>query len=309
MRKLFTSVFIAVLLSFPAFAQDSLFVLNNSDNDGWILPYRAKQGETIFSISRVFNVPPATLISINKLTYETELKTGQALQVPVGSFNQLAAMPVNGGARPLYYRVLSKDNLFRISRFAGVQQRTMQGWNGLSDNNIEGGQTLMVGWVVNNPPQTQQNATNVARPTAPPPVQKNIKVYDEDGEDDNDGETIIVVRKAQVDNIPSAVRAYLSQTNNEQNVVEEKGTAVFFDMQGALRSSKTLYAFHNSARKGSIIKVYNPGKDKIAYVKVLGPIPDTKQYHNCIIGITEAAKALLDVSDDRMWCELKFAGY
>jgi LysM repeat protein len=307
MLKFFTSVLIAALLSVSAFAQDSLFVINNSDNDGWILPYRAKHGETLFSIARLFNVPPATLISINKLTYEAELKTGQALQIPVGSFNQLSAQPANGDARPLYYRVLSKDNLFRISRFAGVQQRIMQGWNGLSDNNIEGGQVLMVGWIVNNPPQTQQNATNAARlPIATPPA-KNIKVETE--EDDNDGETIIVIPRSSTDTIPPVVKTYLSQTNNEQNVVEEKGTAVFFDMQGGLKKSKTLYAFHNTAKKGTIIKVFNPGKDKVAYVKVLGPIPDTKQYHNSIIGISEAAKAALDVSDDRMWCELKFAGY
>lgn len=91
--------------------------------------------------------------------------------------------------------------------------------------------------------------------------------------------------------------------------MEESGTAVFFTSQDKPQSSKTVFAFHNTVPKGRVIKVYNPGTGKTAYVKVLGPIPETKQYHNAVIGIGSAAKQALGVVEDKAWCELKYAPY
>jgi hypothetical protein len=99
----------------------------------------------------------------------------------------------------------------------------------------------------------------------------------------------------------------MMQTNSEQVVTEEKGTAVFFENKGKLSSSKVIYALHNTAKRGTIIKVYNPGTDKTVFVKVLGSIPDTKMYHNCVIGIGSSAKELLMVTEEKAWCELKYA--
>src|SRR6185437_920718 len=99
---------------------------------------------------------------------------------------------------------------------------------------------------------------------------------------------------------------YMSQTNNELNTTTEKGPAVFFEMAGGA-SATVFYAFHNTTPRGTIIKVFNPGNGKTIFVKVLGPLPETKQYYNSIIGITGAAKEALGVNDNKAWCELTFA--
>jgi hypothetical protein len=56
-----------------------------------------------------------------------------------------------------------------------------------------------------------------------------------------------------------------------------------------------------------VVKVFNPGSGKTIYVKVLGPLPDTKLYANSIIGISSGAKEALGVTDNRTWCELSYA--
>jgi hypothetical protein len=86
----------------------------------------------------------------------------------------------------------------------------------------------------------------------------------------------------------------------------DKGTAVFFDMPGKAKGNK-FYAFHNLARRGTIIKIYNPGNDKVVFAKVLGPIPTTKQNHNSIIGISGGAKAKLGTNQTKLWCEVSYA--
>ena len=100
--------------------------------------------------------------------------------------------------------------------------------------------------------------------------------------------------------------AYMKQTHNESKITTEKGPAVFFDMAGG-HGSNVFFGFHNSVPRGTIIKVFNPGTGKAIYVKILGPMPETKQYYNSIMGINSDAKEALGVRDTRMWCDLSFA--
>ncbi len=101
-------------------------------------------------------------------------------------------------------------------------------------------------------------------------------------------------------------RLYLSQTNHGMYTANDKGSCVFFEMAGKIRNGK-YYAFHNLARRGTIIKIYNPGNDSVVYAKVLGPIPAGKQYYNSILGLSSGAKRQLGVNQDKLWCEISYA--
>ena len=74
-----------------------------------------------------------------------------------------------------------------------------------------------------------------------------------------------------------------------------------------MKGTEMYFALHGTAPKGTIIKVYNPGTDKQVFVKVIGTLPGTKQYYNSIIGIAGGAKDVLGVTDEKAWCELKYA--
>jgi hypothetical protein len=120
------------------------------------------------------------------------------------------------------------------------------------------------------------------------------------------GDTMYIIKKKQVfiDTLTPEEKLFMSQTDSGKNVTEEKGSAVFFGSGGKIKGTDMYFAFHNMAPKGTVIKVHNPGTDSTIYVKVIGLIPGTKQYHNTVIGIGAGAKERLGALEEKIFCEL-----
>jgi hypothetical protein len=156
-------------------------------------------------------------------------------------------------------------------------------WNTLHGNSLQEGQPLFIGWVKIVPKDSINLLNGVAYPnrcTRPA--------------------TAVDTSKHAFGELDSL---YNAQTRNGTNVISEKGTAVFFEKAG---NSKIYYAFHNTTPRGAVIKVTNPGTGRTVYVKVLGPIPDTKLYANSVIGISSTAKDALGINDAKAWVELSY---
>lgn len=303
-----------VLLSvatLSAFAQvdDSLFVFPKDNS--WLIMYQVHNGETVFALSRRFHVPPAILAGVNGVSYQSASSNNSNINIPTGAYNMLKAKPINPNeARPLYYRASGNDNLYKLSRYSGVSQRTLQDWNNLIDTRIEDGQVLFVGWVM-------YDATNMEAPgNAAGSSKRELSMgYGAAPQETHTpqqtkaGLTKTIIRSAdtikRVDT-PAIEKLYLKQTNNEETVVDEKGPAAFFDMK-SVTSKNAFYAFYNDAARGTIIKVHDPSTGVIIYVKVMGPLPATKQYVGAIIGISGNAKAAFNVNRDKLWVEFRRA--
>lgn len=95
------------------------------------------------------------------------------------------------------------------------------------------------------------------------------------------------------------------QTVNGQNAVVEKATVGFF----ATGKNAGIYAFHTAAPRGTIVKVRNMNNDHVIYVKVLGPLPNTKAFAGCSLGLSNDAKATLGVRNTKAFCEISYMGY
>ncbi len=310
------------LVSYTGFASaDSLFIV--SKNDKWMAAHTVKRGETIFTIAQQYHVPPATLADENGVNYQNGLAVGSTLYVPVGIFNKATAATPAGGWVPVYYKIREQDNLYRISKNINEPQRNIQEWNNMSDNSVHVGQVLIVARLLydaktNNfasSESTTRTETKKADTVTVPKGQKYTVQFKERKETQKDGSiaTYIVRDTVWADTLGAFGKTYMQQTGNEKYITEEKGSAVFYETPGKLRSrygadakSSVIYAFHNLARRGTIIKVYNPGTDKYIFVKVMGPLPETKQYHNSVIGIGDDAKEVLGVVEDKAWVELKY---
>lgn len=311
MFKYICCVFL-VLLSAGVLAQEPNRVYVAPAAKGWQIPHVVQNGETVYMLARRYHVPPAILADANRTTFDAPLPQGSTVYIPIAAYNYMDNRPATlDNARTLYYKVGDDDNLYRLSRRTGVQQYVLQGWNQMSDNAVQPGLQLIVGWVlydatpINIPPPvtTTPPASTVVRPMPrpilrprmQPPVVDTTSVYIPM----TDTMTIVSVEE----------RAYMEQTSNGQNVVEEKGTAAFYSLSSGSNGT-VYYAFHNAAAKGSIIKVINPGNGRSIFVKVIGTLPGTKQYHNSIIGISgNARRALGTFGEDKLWCELHYAGY
>ncbi|XZF16015.1 LysM peptidoglycan-binding domain-containing protein [Chitinophagaceae bacterium MMS25-I14] len=320
LKKLIIVILCSISTTVFAQKRDSLFV--TVSNGHWVLSHKVRKGETVFSVARRFHVPPAQFTSANSLGYNDSLIPHSTVIIPLAAYNLLTTPPVNKNeSKPLYYTAADDDDLYRISRRSGVSQSNVQLWNGLPGNDVAPGQKIVVGWILydatpvnpqstvtpgNMPkvaPQNPQNTitsgnTSKAGNAPLPPVIKPTEQTDT---------AIAVSDTARTQASLGAEKLFMQQTSDGQNVVTEKGTAAFFTSQSK-KGVEPYFAFFNNAPKGAIIKVKNIGNGKEVYLKVLGPLPQTKAYYNAVIGISSLARFALGAFDKRVWCELSYAG-
>lgn len=98
---------------------------------------------------------------------------------------------------------------------------------------------------------------------------------------------------------------YMQQTNNGRSTVTEKGPGTWFRSNAVVGSGK-YYALHNSAPRGTILKVTNPLTGRSIYAKVLDAIPQLKANANLIIKLSDAAQDALGITEGRFYCELNY---
>jgi len=270
------------VLSVKGMAQDADSLKAVRKDNSWAIKYTVKQGEYIRMLALRFCISESLIINANDAEDIKKLAPGSVIYIPVTTDNYFVAKQPFANVRELYYEVVPRDDISIVSTYSGVTKSQVRAWNNLKGNTIMPGQVLFIGWVKMIPKDTSNPATLLAYPSN----RKKQKI---------DSSRL---------NIPGGLdTVYNRQTNNGSNVLTEKGTAVFFEKTG---KGSIYLAFHNSTPRGTIIKVSNPGTSKTIYVRVIGPIPDTKQYANCIIGICEAAKEELGVTDNKAWCELSY---
>ncbi len=271
----------------PAFCQepDSLFAIKRDSK--WEIVYTVKARETAKMLAKRFYVPEGLMEEANDEGTMKKLTEGAKVYVPVikENFSVVKPPPLSGkNIHELYYRVMPRDEINIIANYSGVTKVEIRNWNALKGNTLKPGEVLFIGWVKMMVKDSTDPATASAYPA--PPKKK------------------VVVDSTRVA-VPGGLDSlFNTQTNNGLNVLTEKGTAVFFEKPG---KNTIFYAFHNEAPRGTIVKVFNPGSGKTIYAKVLGPLPDTKLYANCIIGISDGAKEALGVNDNKAWCELSYA--
>ncbi len=260
-------------------------------NDGLAIVHKVWEGETIFTIAALYHTPPAVLADANGLSYREEaIQAKEELLVPVGVYNQLTNNPGDPQrARPLYYQVRPEDDLYRVSWRSNISPNKLKHWNKLQDGKAVAGKYMLVGWVAYDTTHLSPAARQHMNAAVLPP-------------DITNPPTTATVPVATLEDL------YQKQVQDGQNLITERGTAVFFRMP-VKSSSGDFYAFHNTAPKGTVIRIRNPGTGRVTYVKVLGPLPNTRQYHNAIIGISDRAKSQLGVRENKMWSELSYTGY
>jgi len=269
------------------YAQDGDSLIAVKKEGAWGIKYVAKARENARMLAKRFYIQEGQIEYLNDEGTMRKLTEGSIVYIPVTKENFLNTKPAPlkmKNFRELYYHVVPKDEVGILSSYSGVTKIEMRTWNDLRGNTLKPGQTLFVGWVR----IMAKDSSDPTTASAYPAPKKKVVI-------DTSGKLPV---PGGLDTV------YNSQTNNGLNVLTEKGTAAFFEKPG---KSTIFYAFHNEAARGSVIKVFNPGSGKTIYVKVLGPLPDTKLYAGCIIGISDSAKEALGITDNKTWCELSYA--
>lgn len=283
LKYIFLSIFSFVGVQVMAQDADTIFATRRGAD--MVIPYNLKKGESVAMIAHRFYAKQEKIENLSQVDGRRTLPPGTTLYIPVNKENFVASKEKVGlyNQQQLFFRVGEKDNLALVSMYAGVQKQEIVLWNTLHGNTLKEGQPVFIGWIKIVPKDSLTLADGIAYPS-----RKGRVAVANDTSRHAFGE---------LDSL------YNVQTRNGTNTLSEKGTAVFFEKAG---SNKIYFAFHNTTPRGAVIKVTNPGTGKVIYAKVLGPIPDTKQYANSIIGISNAAKEALGVTDSKAWCELTY---
>jgi LysM repeat protein len=248
-------------------------------NGEWVIPHRATPGEQLTDIASNYFVSNALLQSTNGFKDDHKVKPGDVVYIPLVKDNYVTSKGLNvTDLHTLYYRTGERDNVEVISVLAGVPKAEVRKWNNLPGDNLAPDEVLFVGWYKMVAPQ---NA-----------------IYNPEIKPKAAADTTVKHSNAELE------AEYIQQTNSGVDAITEKGPAVFFE-----KESKTgvFYAFHNNTPRGTIIKVVNPGNGKSVYVKVIGAMPQTKQYANSVIGISSAARVELGAEESKLWCELSYS--
>ncbi len=264
---------------------DSVFAVRKGSN--LVISYTSKANETVAMIAYRFYSTQEKIERLSMVDGRKKLEPGTELFIPMeGGQNFHSAREAIGmdHQQEIYYKVREKDNIGLIALLAGAKKQDLILWNTLHGNTLAQGQPLFIGWVK----VVARDSINLKNGLAYPARKRKS------------APTVDTSKHAfgELDSL------YNVQTRNGTNILTEKGTVVFFDKAG---SNKIFYAFHSMSQPGTVIKIFNPGSGRTIYAKVLAHMPDTKLYANSVIGICNAAKDALGVTDSKAWCELTYS--
>jgi LysM repeat protein len=300
MMKILLTVFALLATSIGAIAQDTLWVKQKEGKP--YLVHKVKSGETLFILSKKYAVPPAVLADVNQVNYQEGLPAGSKFRIPIDNYNFIRIESVVK-SRPIYYHPDDEDDLRSISRMFNIPQSAIQRWNSLQTPDIETGQVLQVGWIAydkSQVPFANNTTTTEVVPVKPAtPVKQVVTKKPVD--------TVRLPKTAETDSLaePSAFQQLYEQQTEGISVTEESGAATFYPLK-TKAGPGVYYALHNTATRGSILKLMNPANGRIIFAKVIGPLPNLKEYHNTIVGLSSNAIKALGARDQRMFCKLKY---
>ncbi|QOI97509.1 MAG: LysM peptidoglycan-binding domain-containing protein [Flammeovirgaceae bacterium] len=243
--------------------------------------HKVAEKETLFSISRMYNVTVDELKQWNNLA-DNALAVGQELVIKKSeSLVTTQPMPAPPPVKSVQsmHTVASKETLFSIARQYGVSVQQLKEWNGLTTEELKIGQQLLVAQPVYNKEQPVV-ATVTERPVTETP-QKEVTASVVDF-----GKPVII-----------------SEPVRSSNEIVESGLAELIE---GTEANRKYLALHRTAPVGTILKVRNEMNGREVFVRVIGKLPDTALTDKLVIRISKSAYDRLGAIDPRFRVEVTF---
>ena len=318
------SILSIVLFGFSAVAaqaQDTLEVQGTSP--ALYISHVVKKGENFYSLSRAYGLPPKEIAAANKVNMEQGLQLGHKLHIPLTTAN--FSQKADASGKPVYHKVSDKETLYRVSvNYNKVPLDNIRQWNSFSGDGLKKDSYLIVGFMkaggaaaeaAPRPEKVKEKATPAAEPVVtlspppPPPAVKETPKKEKEPEARPAAETTETVtpapapvKSAPVSSSTDFEQLYEQQTNGGKKTTSEKGPGTWFKSNAVGK----YYALHNTAPRGTIIKVTNPLNGKAVYAKVLDVIPQMKANAGLIIKLSDSAMQALGSNETKFYCELSY---
>ncbi|MDQ3395493.1 MAG: LysM peptidoglycan-binding domain-containing protein [Bacteroidota bacterium] len=290
-------------------------VENNKPSLKGSIIHQVKPSETLFSISKQYNVKLEDVRNWNKLS-GSELNVGQELQIvpanqsiseqqataavaPAAKANlEIAAekKPVTetNDAR-VVHTVEPTQTLFSISRMYNISVEDLKKWNELEQVELKIGQKLIV------QRKSEQEMLAEVKPEKKPDITANDKTVITEKFEDYEASTQRT-SKAESEKAEK-IKPSQTQTTSGGSKIVELG---FAEVIEGTDDTKKFRALHKTAPVGTIIQVKNEMNNLSVFVRVLGTLPNTGTNDKTLIKITKAAYERLGAIDPRFPVEISY---
>lgn len=327
MVKTFMTIVAGLVLCVAgANAQDMLQVEGTSPD--LYLTHTVKKGETFYSLGRAYSISPKDIATENSISFDKGLQLGQTVKIPLNNNNFSQKADAVTGNTPVYHKVEEKETLYRLSlNHNKVPLDNIRHWNNLTGDGLKKDSYVIVGFLKSGggipapaAPATPVATTPVSTPPATKPEPAPVKpepvvTKPEPAKPEpvtTKPDTPVTTPPAStpapepVKTAPVASGSFeqlYAQQTSKGKVTTEKGPGGWFKSNAG---AGKYYALHNTAQRGTIIKVTNPLNGKYIYAKVLESIPQIKQNAGLIIKLSDSALEALGTSDTKFYVELNY---
>jgi len=312
MIKSILSIVLFGLSAVAVQAQDTLEVQGTSP--ALYISHVVKKGENFYSLSRAYGLPPKEIAAANKVNMEQGLQLGHKLHIPLTAAN--FSQKADAGGKPVYHRVSDKETLYRVSvNYNKVPLDNIRQWNNFSGDGLKKDSYVIIGFVkatgaaseaaprVEKVKEKAEPVVTAAPPPPPPAVKETVKEPESrPAAEVTEAATPAPVKSTPVSSSTDFEQLYSQQTNNGKKATSEKGPGTWFKSNAVGK----YYALHNTAPRGTIIKVTNPLNGKAVYAKVLDVIPQMKSNAGLIIKLSDSAMQALGSNETKFYCELSY---
>ncbi len=304
--------------------------------------HQIDEKETLYSISRRYNVPITAILEVNP-SADGGLATGQILKVPyVAKGTKAKAQP--SGDR--LHKVAPKETMFSISKLYDVSVDDIKVWNNLKDNSLSTGQQLIIKskstltTQTNKLPETK-SLTGVHTVAAKESLYSVARLYGItvqqlkewngiEGSEVKIGQTLFVTQpmynkteiKTEQDKVTEVKEPVETLKPDVKIIQPRKETTITISekvigsdevKEGGLaeliegtEGNRKYLALHRTAKVGTILKVRNELNNREVFVRVAGPLPNTGVNTNMVIKISKSAYDRLGAIDQRFRVEVTY---
>jgi len=321
MKRFYSLLAFVLLVSGLATAQTGELSVKNGDK-GLYIEHKVMPKEGLFPLGRLYNIHPRHIANYNGLDFNKGLVIGQIIKIPLTdtNFNQGSNQGV-----PVYYKVGEKEGLMRVSSIANkVSLENLRTWNNLSNDNVNFGTKLIVGYLVSKemkavsgPIVIEQKKETVKEDkpvikeekkeetkTPVTEIKEEVKIPEEKKEEIKPVETKQPEKSQEI--IPAVKKEtaeegffkwHFQQQAKQQPVSKDQTvTAGIFKTTSGWSDGK-YYLLIDDVQPGTIVKITNPTNNKSVYAKVLGKMEGIKLNKGLDIRISNAAATNLGVTE------------
>lgn len=283
-------------------------------NEASYVIHTVRKGETLYSLSKKYNVPIGRIVKLNSGLNPDRLREGQKLKIPAGQSaagdeNSKTADPEEPGNTGSgsetkkdeyrYHVVEAGETMYGISRKYKVKVTDIMDWNGLQSFDIEVGQRLIVG-------KASEEKKEKAKEEAP--GTKEIKQEGESRKAKRKEEEVKYEKDESFEATVNELSLEYEELKSTGNYKEENEKAVtrwMKDVEG-FPASKGYFALHRTLPIGSILRVENPVNGRYVYAKVIGHLPRREENKDIQMKLPESAGKELKAFDDIALLEIYY---